>query len=145
MLMNSILYASSSQGLKNAVMAQMAVALVASTVLPDVTGVRPPPAPAPREAATAVKPLSLGGCGEGPPSILPAIPRGRGTDAPRGPRPAVRGGPRIHGPDHQQLGGPQRRECPRPLPAPGPRPPALSAPRAGLTAAGGRRAAASTW
>ena len=49
MLMNSILYASSSQGLKNAVMAQMAVALVASTVLPDVTGVRPAPrARAPR-------------------------------------------------------------------------------------------------
>ena len=51
MLMNSILYASSSQGLKNAVMAQMAVALVASTVLPDVTGVRPPPRP-PRAPAT---------------------------------------------------------------------------------------------
>jgi len=49
MLMNSILYASSSQGLKNAVMAQMAVALVASTVLPNVTGVRPAPrARAPR-------------------------------------------------------------------------------------------------
>lgn len=47
MLMNSILYASSSQGLKNAVMAQMAVALVASTVLPDVTRLRPPPRPRP--------------------------------------------------------------------------------------------------
>ena len=52
MLMNSILYASSSQGLKNAVMAQMAVALVASTVLPDVTGVRPPPPRPPPAPAT---------------------------------------------------------------------------------------------
>ena len=34
---------------------------------------------------------------------------------------------------------------PSPPPAPGPRPPALSSPRAGLTAAGGRRESASTW
>lgn len=72
MLMNSILYASSSQGLKNAVMAQMAVALVASTVLPDVTGVRPPPRPPPARPRRDASPW--GGCGE---ARLPSSPPSR--------------------------------------------------------------------
>ena len=79
MLMNSILYASSSQGLKNAVMAQMAVALVASTVLPDVTGVRPPPARPRRDASP------LGRMWRGPPPILPAIPLAGALTPPGGP------------------------------------------------------------
>ena len=70
MLMNSILYASSSQGLKNAVMAQMAVALVASTVLPDVTGVRPPPA-RPRRDASPLGRMWRGRLQSSPPSPWP--------------------------------------------------------------------------
>ena len=92
-------------------------------------------------------PLSLGGCGEGPPSILPAIPRGRGTDAPGGPGlqfVAVLGDRALTTHNLEALPAVSA-PTPAPPPAPGPRPPALSSQRAGLTAAGGRRASASTW
>ena len=69
-------------------------------------------------------PLSLGGCGEGPPSILPAIPRGRGTDAPGGPGlqfVAVLGYMALTTNNLEALNAVSA-PAPSPPPAPGPRP-----------------------